>query len=175
MADATDSKSVGGNPMRVRLSPRASATAFMLLLVSAPVTYSQQSTVHGTVVSAETGQPLGFSIVTLVPTNTKRFTDSTGAFAFTTIPAGAYLLSVRQIAYGPLARRGLRSARREHPPARSARRGQSLSIPARAHGSRSELARRHQHRESGHDRARPKGNAASLSSRQHRQTGVGAI
>ncbi len=74
----------------------------MLLLVSAPVTYSQQSTVHGTVVSAETGQPLGFSIVTLVPTNTKRFTDSTGAFAFTTIPAGAYLLSVRQIAYGPL-------------------------------------------------------------------------
>ena len=100
MADATDSKSVGGNPMRVRLSPRASAC--IVLLATAPLAYSQQSTLHGTVVSAETGEALGFSTVTLLPTQTKRFTDSAGTFTFAGIRAGTYLLSVRQIAYAPL-------------------------------------------------------------------------
>ncbi len=101
MADATDSKSVGGNPMRVRLSPRA----FVLVsLVCASGTHlaSQQATLRGTVVSAETGQPLGFSIVTLVPNGGRQFTDAAGAFVFAGITPGGYVLSVRQIGYTPL-------------------------------------------------------------------------
>src|SRR6266571_6536633 len=81
MADATDSKSVGGNPMRVRLSPRALVLA-CLLWVSGAHLASQQPALRGTVVSAETGQPLGFSIVTLVPNGGRQFTDAAGAFVF---------------------------------------------------------------------------------------------
>ncbi len=61
-----------------------------------------QVSIRGTVVAAESRQPLAFSIVTLTPTNQKQFTDSAGAFAFSSIAAGPYLLSVRQIAYAPL-------------------------------------------------------------------------
>ncbi len=58
-------------------------------------------TLRGTVV-AETGDPLGFSIVTLIPGAGRRFTDQRGAFAFHELAAGMYLLSVRQIGYTPL-------------------------------------------------------------------------
>jgi hypothetical protein len=54
------------------------------------------------VVSAESGQPLGFSIVTLQPNGGRQFTDSAGAFTFADIHAGTYVLSVRQIGYVPL-------------------------------------------------------------------------
>ena len=63
---------------------------------------AQQPALRGSVISAEIGEPLGFSIVTLTPTSHKRFTDSVGAFAFQDISAGNYLLSVRQIGYTPL-------------------------------------------------------------------------
>jgi hypothetical protein len=63
---------------------------------------AQQSTLRGTVLSAETREPLGLSIVTLVPSGGKQFTDPSGVFAFPDIPAGTYLLSVRQIGYAPL-------------------------------------------------------------------------
>src|SRR5258706_5936248 len=102
MADATDSKSVGGNPMRVRLSPRASAVMYLLLFFSTPFAHAQQSILRGTVTSVETGEPLGFSVVTLRPTQAQRFTDSAGTFTLAGIRAGTYLLSVRQIAYAPL-------------------------------------------------------------------------
>src|SRR5712691_6533956 len=101
MADATDSKSVGGNPMRVRLSPRAFGPLY-LLCVSGAHLASQQPSFRGTVVSAEAGQPLGFSIVTLLPKIGRQFTDSAGAFAFVGTTAGRYVLSVRQIGYAPL-------------------------------------------------------------------------
>lgn len=59
-------------------------------------------TLRGTIVSAETGAPLGFSIVTLIPTASKRFTDASGAFAFPDLAAGTHVISVRQIGYAPL-------------------------------------------------------------------------
>ena len=102
MADATDSKSVGGNPMRVRLSPRASVVMLLIPLLYAPLATAQQSSLRGTVVSTESGEPLGFTIVILRPNGGRQFTDSAGAFAFTTTAAGSYVLSVRQIGYTPL-------------------------------------------------------------------------
>ncbi len=102
MADATDSKSVGGNPMRVRLSPRASAMTYLLLLATSQLAAAQQPVFRGTVVSAETGLPLSFSIVTLHPNVGRQFTDGAGAFTFAGAQPGTYLLSVRQIGYTPL-------------------------------------------------------------------------
>ena len=58
--------------------------------------------VSGTVTSAETGQPLGYTIVTLYPQRDKQFTDTRGMFAFAATNAGSYLLSVRQIGYVPV-------------------------------------------------------------------------
>jgi hypothetical protein len=57
---------------------------------------------RGTVRSAETGQPLGFSIVTLQPTGGRQFTDAAGGFAFADLPPATYRLSIRQIGYAPL-------------------------------------------------------------------------
>jgi hypothetical protein len=63
---------------------------------------ASDGTLRGTVVNAETGQPLGYSIVTLHPNVGKQFTDAHGSFAFAGITRGTYLLSVRQIGYTPL-------------------------------------------------------------------------
>jgi len=81
--------------MRLRLT-----LAFVLACVS--LAAAQQPSLRGTIVSAETGQPLGFSIVTLLPKTGRQFTDSAGAFAFVGTTAGRYVLSVRQIGYTPL-------------------------------------------------------------------------
>ncbi len=102
MADATDSKSVGGNPMRVRLSPRASAMNWFLCVAWIQLAAAQQPSLRGTVVSVESGEPLGFTIVGLRPTAGRQFTDSAGGFAFAGTAAGRYVLSVRQIGYTPL-------------------------------------------------------------------------
>jgi hypothetical protein len=61
-----------------------------------------QPTLRGTIVSAETGAPLGFSVITLIPTASQRFTDAAGAFVFNDIAAGTHVISVRQIGYAPL-------------------------------------------------------------------------
>jgi hypothetical protein len=58
--------------------------------------------IQGTVRSAETNDPLGYSIVRLIPQFGQRFTDAVGRFSFDHIPAGTYLLSVRQIGYTPI-------------------------------------------------------------------------
>lgn len=60
-----------------------------------------QHPLRGVVIAAETGEPLGSSIVTLVPRFGQRFTDRSGTFSFADVPAGTYLLSVRQIGYTP--------------------------------------------------------------------------
>src|SRR5258706_9182550 len=96
MADATDSKSVGGNPMRVRLSPRASVMMLLIPLLYAPLATAQHSSLRGTVVSAESGEPLGFSIVSLRPNGGPQFTDSPGAVPFTATAARGHVPSRRQ-------------------------------------------------------------------------------
>ena len=85
---------------------RSFATA-VLVLTCSPLAAQQPAasgtvTLRGVVLSAETGDPLGFSIVRLIPTLGKRFTDQRGVFAFPDIRPGLYLLSVRQIGYTPL-------------------------------------------------------------------------
>ena len=77
----------------------------MVLLVGAmcaQLAAAQQPALRGSVVSAETGLPLSFSIVTLHPNIGRQFTDGAGAFAFDGAKPGTYLLSVRQIGYTPL-------------------------------------------------------------------------
>jgi hypothetical protein len=71
-------------------------------LASAQLATAQQSSFRGSVVSAETGLPLSFSIVTLRPNGGRQFTDGAGGFAFASTNPGPYLLSVRQIGYTPL-------------------------------------------------------------------------
>lgn len=51
--------------------------------------------------TAETGEPLAFSIVALRPGLNEHFTDQTGTFTFTGITTGTYRLLVRQIGYVP--------------------------------------------------------------------------
>ena len=75
---------------------------WLLWLASASVASAQQPSLRGTVTSAEIGQPLGFSIVTLQPNGGRQFTDASGGFVFAGTTAGTYILSVRQIAYAPL-------------------------------------------------------------------------
>ena len=62
----------------------------------------QQASLRGTVVSAETGDPLAYSIVSLQPNGGKQFTDASGVFVFEGMTVGIHILSVRQIAYAPL-------------------------------------------------------------------------
>ena len=61
----------------------------------------QTGGLRGAVTAAETGEPLGFSIVQLIPNLGRQFTDRVGVFTFRQVPAGTYLLSVRQIGYTP--------------------------------------------------------------------------
>jgi hypothetical protein len=77
---------------------------WLLCLVLTDVATAQQPSLslRGTVVSAESREPLGFSIVSLIPIAGKRFTDAGGSFVFDEIASGTYLLSVRQIGYAPL-------------------------------------------------------------------------
>jgi Carboxypeptidase regulatory-like domain len=76
--------------------------ALVLCAAIAPPASAQQPSLRGTVVSAETGQPLGYTIVTLHPNGGNLFTDASGAFAFARTTVGTHLLSVRQIGYAPL-------------------------------------------------------------------------
>src|SRR6266550_1478231 len=74
--------------------------SLILLLLSTQL--PSTTSLRGTVVGAESGQPLGFSIVTLHPGGGQQFTDVSGAFAFADTKSGTYVLSVRQIGYVPL-------------------------------------------------------------------------
>lgn len=77
-----------------------SAGGLLLLVVQAGAL--EPAAVRGRVTAIETGEPLGLSIVTLIPGFGRRFTDQRGVFTFADVPPGTYLLSVRQIGYAPL-------------------------------------------------------------------------
>jgi hypothetical protein len=72
-----------------------------VIILLAAVVSVPLGTVRGTVVSAESGEPLGFSIVSLRPTLDEHFTDERGAFTFAGVAPGTYRLLVRQIGYLP--------------------------------------------------------------------------
>jgi len=72
-----------------------------VIILLAAVVSAPLGTVHGTVVSAESGEPLGYSIVSLRPTLDEHFTDEHGAFTFAGVEPGTYRLLVRQIGYLP--------------------------------------------------------------------------
>lgn len=74
----------------------------LLWLACAQLASAQQPSLRGTVIGAESREPLRFSIVTLIPNGGRQFTDATGAFEFTALIARTYLLSVRQIGYTPV-------------------------------------------------------------------------
>ena len=74
----------------------------LLMVAGAQLASAPQTAIRGTVIAAESGEPLGFSIVTLYPGFGQRFTDARGAFAFVVPQPGPYVLSVRQIGYTPL-------------------------------------------------------------------------
>ncbi len=74
--------------------------SLILLLLSTQLPGT--TSLRGTVVGAESGQPLGFSMVTLHPNGGQQFTSASGAFTFADIKAGTYVLSVRQIGYVPV-------------------------------------------------------------------------
>ena len=74
----------------------------LLGLIAAQPAPAQLPSLRGTIVSAETGEPLGFSIVTLTPGASQKFTDAAGVFEFPNVTRGTNLISVRQIGYAPL-------------------------------------------------------------------------
>lgn len=58
--------------------------------------------IRGSVVDAETGAPLAYSIVVLEPPGSQRFTDQAGAVTFRGLTPGRYHVVARQIGYSPL-------------------------------------------------------------------------
>ncbi len=71
------------------------ATGFLLQTVAA-------QSIRGTVVLAQTGEPLPFSVVMLSPGDARIFTDGQGRFSFSNLGNSTYVLSVRQIGFSPV-------------------------------------------------------------------------
>ena len=72
-------------------------TATGLLLQTAAA-----QSIRGTVILAQTGEPLPFTVVMLSPGDGRIFTDAQGGFSFSNLGNGTYLLSVRQIGFSPV-------------------------------------------------------------------------
>jgi len=71
------------------------ATGLLLQTVAA-------QSIRGTVVVAQTGEPLPFSVVMLSPGDARIFTDGQGRFSFSNLGNSTYVLSVRQIGFSPV-------------------------------------------------------------------------
>ena len=74
------------------------ATAILLMLTAAPLTLLAQSTVHGSVVDAQTGSPIAGATVVVAGTANGTLTDRAGAFALTA-PDSISGLSVSSVGY----------------------------------------------------------------------------
>ena len=71
------------------------ATGLLLQTVAA-------QSIRGTVVLAQTGELLPFSVVMLSPGDARIFTDGQGRFSFSNLGNSTYVLSVRQIGFSPV-------------------------------------------------------------------------
>jgi hypothetical protein len=85
------------------------ALGLALLVLAAPrAAPSQEPAARGGygvvrgVVQAGPDDPVPYAVVSMPPRFTQRFTDGTGTFVFTRVPAGTYHLLARQVGYRPL-------------------------------------------------------------------------
>ncbi|PYP16958.1 MAG: hypothetical protein DMD54_08370 [Gemmatimonadetes bacterium] len=70
-------------------------------LVCAYLTAAQHPSLSGTVVNAETGEPIPYAIIELAPRGRLRLSDMGGRFRIDTVEPGTHRLVVRQIGYRP--------------------------------------------------------------------------
>lgn len=57
--------------------------------------------VAGVIVSRETGEPLAYSIVAIPSLSYERFSDDSGGFVISALPAGPLVIRVRRLGYSP--------------------------------------------------------------------------
>ena len=82
-------------------------TAVLHAIAAPPLLRSQEQGGRGTgtvrgVVLAGPGEPVPYAVVAMPPRFTQRFTDESGAFSFSRVPAGTYRLQARQVGYKPV-------------------------------------------------------------------------
>jgi hypothetical protein len=78
---------------------RAPLAAAALLLLPAALAAQARSTVRGRVVEVATGSPVAGAYVAIPELRKRAYTDRTGTFTLTDVPAGAQRLEVRQIGF----------------------------------------------------------------------------
>lgn len=74
----------------------------VLLLTAAPVVAAAQQLVLRGRVETDSGTPLPYAIVQLLPFGRRQFADGRGAFTLTGVVPGSYRLAVRQVGFAPL-------------------------------------------------------------------------
>ncbi|MBA4156974.1 MAG: TonB-dependent receptor [Gemmatimonadetes bacterium] len=87
------------SPWRVLLTQVGILVASMLVLVAGPVSAQQAGRVMGTVVNAQTAEPVSNAQVTVVGTQRGTLTDARGAFVIIGAPAGAQQIQVRSVGF----------------------------------------------------------------------------
>ena len=80
---------------------RAPLAAAALVLLPASLLGQDKATVRGRVVEAATGNPVAGAFVTFADVRKRAYTDRTGTFTLTDVPAGPHALEVRQIGFQP--------------------------------------------------------------------------
>jgi hypothetical protein len=71
------------------------------LLLPASLLAQGRGVLAGVIVSHETGEPLAYSIVAIPSLSYERFSDESGAFAISALPAGPLVIRVRRLGYSP--------------------------------------------------------------------------
>jgi hypothetical protein len=72
----------------------------MVLTSIMMVTPQEPGTVHGLILNAASGKPIGAVTVTLSGTSFRAESDSRGRFTFLKLPAGSYLISAEHLGFG---------------------------------------------------------------------------
>jgi hypothetical protein len=89
-----------------RLRPVATLGLAACAIASPRAAAGQEPAGHGGsvvrgVVMAGPGEPVPYAVVALVPRFAQRFTDESGAFSFSRVPAGTYHIVARQVGFKP--------------------------------------------------------------------------